>query len=118
MDFVWVVGTLVSVGPRVRERWDTLYRYLEFDEPGGYRRRVRKVRANADVAALVRKGIVGQFVFWSRANEVCLWCVGRPDGTTGIDLGILHMVVLWANRAGTQQGPQQSKQQLPSRKLN
>src|SRR5262249_752479 len=98
MDLVSVAGTIASVGRRVRERGDTVYRHLEFDEVGGGRCRITRVRATDEIAALIKKRAVGTFVFWSLPSERRLWC-GHAGGAERADLRILHALGSSGGRA-------------------
>jgi len=98
LDLVSIAGTIASVGRRLREGKDTVYRHLEFDEVGGGRCRITSVRATAEIAALIKKQAVGTFVFWSLPGERRLWCV-NADGAKRADLRILHALGSAGGRA-------------------
>ena len=98
MDLLSVAGTIASVGRRLRDGEDTVYRHLTFNEAGGGRCRVTRVRATAEIAALIKRQAAGTFVFWSLPRERRLWCV-NADGAKRADLRILHALGSKGGRA-------------------
>jgi hypothetical protein len=93
MDLLSIVGTIASIGPRMRDRQDTIFQHLEFQEEGGGLRRVTIVHAIAEIAALIEERAIGIFVFWSLPGMRRLWCVDRADGARQVDYQVLHAVV-------------------------
>jgi len=98
MDLVSVDGTIRSIGRRLRDGKDTIYRHLEFDEVGGGRCRIRRVRTTAEIAALIKKEAAGTFIFWTLPRERRLWCV-NADGANRADLRILDALGSKGGRA-------------------
>jgi hypothetical protein len=105
MELLSVVGKIASVGPRWRQRQDTIYGHLEIFEEAFGLRRIRFVRAPAEIAALVKKHAAGRFLFWVLVGESRLWCVDRKDGAKEVDFEVLYKVVSTAASAPTPPSP-------------
>jgi hypothetical protein len=85
-----IIGAISTVGPNNPDKGGVLYRYIEFREEGGRRRRLTIVRAIEALASLIEQHAIGMFLFWELQGERRLWCVDRADGLQRVDFEALR----------------------------